>query len=216
MNVPCISTVAFMFLLTIALVIIPVSAQYFPPAPLEPIVVKKTLITVSYTQPQKTIIIDVTQFDPEQIVKKMTLTFTVPVSSATFEIYHLKQKPLEVPDPKETALLYFMIRAHEDLLENVEKAVITFAIEKDIIEEKRVNVDTIILKRFFKGTWQELSTKKVGKDEKFLYFEAESPGLSHFVVTGVVPLLFFPWWIIIIIVAIVIVVVLGIYLYRRK
>ncbi len=195
----------------------PVLAQYFPSVPPTPIVVIETPITVSYTEPQRVITIDIAQFDPEQALKKITLYFKEPVLTVSFTIYLLAESPPQVPELKETALVYFTIRAHEALLENVERAVMTFAVEKAVVEEKGVDVETIILNMFFERVWEELSTEIVDEDEKFLYFESEGPGMSHFAVSGVVPP---PFPVTLVIMGIVVIAVVatvaGIYLYRRR
>jgi len=213
-----VSIITFILLLTIfASVITPASAQYFPPTPPEPIVIRETPILVSYTEPQKTITINITQFDPEQVVKKITLTFKEPVLTVSLTIYHLKEKPPEVPEPLDTPLLYFMIRAHKGVLENVEKAVITSSVERKVVEEKKVDEKTIALNRFFKDKWEKLPTTKIAEDEKLLYFEAESPGLSHFAVTGIAIPPPFPWWMVIIVVIIVVIgIIVGMYRYRQR
>ena len=203
-------------LLALALVMNSALAQYFPPVPPAPVIIRETPITVSYTEPQRVIVVNVTQFDPKQVAKKIALTLKEPVLTASFTIYLLVERPPGVPEPRETALLYFTIRAHVALLENVERAVMTFAVEKALVKEKGVDVETITLNRFFEGEWEKLPTKRVGEDEKHFYFEAESPGLSHFAVTGIAPPPF-PWWIVAIIVVVAVVaVVAGIHLYRRR
>ena len=201
----------FAVIMTFAHTTSPALALYVPPVPPVPII-RETFITVSFVEPQKTITLNVTQIDPEQVVKNLTITFIEPVLTATLKIYHLAERPPGVPVPPNVPLLYFTISAPAALLENVEKAVITFAVEKAVVEEKGVGVETIVLNRFFEGVWEELPTRKVAEDAVFIYFEAESPGLSHFAVTGVVPP--FPWWIVVTIV-IVVAVLLGIYFYRR-
>jgi len=202
----------FLAIASIFMHITPLQAQYFPPVPPVPIIVRETFIIVSYVEPQYTITINVTQFDPLQVVKSLTITFIEPILTASLEIYHLKQKPPEVPNPPDVALLYFTIRAHEALLKNVKKAVIVFAVEKAIVKEKGVDVETVVLNRFVEA-WEELPTRRVEEDVKFFFFEAESPGLSHFAATGVAPPPF-PWWIIAVV--IVVAVVAGIYLYRKR
>lgn len=218
MRTRCVSVIAFMLLQAIFMsVITPASAQYFPPAPPEPIVMRETPILVSYTEPQKTITINVTQFDPEQVVKKITLTFKEPVLTVSLTIYHLKEKPPEVPEPPDTPILYFTIRAHEALLRNVERAVITFIVEREVVEEKGVDEKTMALNRFFEDEWEKLPTTKIAEDERFLYFEAESLGLSHFAVTGIPIPPPLPWWIVAIVVVVgVMVVAMGVYLYRKR
>lgn len=212
--------VLFSFLL-ILMILLPtvknVSAQYFPPLPPAHIIVRETHIFISYTVPQKVVTVDVTAVDPMQVVRKVVLTLKEPVLSISFIIYHLKEKPPDVPYPPDAPLLYFTIRAHEDLLKNIEKAVILFCIERKIIQEKEVDVKTIVLNGFFENRWERLPTVKVSENEKYVCFEAESPYLSHFVATGVVvkP---FPWWIIMMvtIIALILVAVGAYYITKKK
>jgi len=183
-------------------------AQYPPPIPPTPIIIRETPIMVSYTEPQRAITVDITQFDPEQVVKKITLNLKEPAPTASFTIYLLAERPEEIPYPKDkVALVYFTIRAHEALLENVDSAKITFAIEKTLVTERGIDEKTITLDWFFEGARQELPTKRVDEDERFLFFEAQSPGLSHFLVTYAVTSFLwyvtpFLWWIGVIIVVV--------------
>jgi PGF-pre-PGF domain-containing protein len=194
------------------------SAQYFPLTPPEPIVVRETNIVVSYTEPQRTVVINVTQFDPLQPTKKLTLTFKQAVLSVSLTIYQLKEKPPEAPEPPNVPLLYFTIRVHEDLLKNVEKAAVFFSLEKETIKAKGVDEKTITLNRLLEGKWEKLPTTKVTEDEKYSYFEAESLGLSHFVVTGVALPPPFPWWIVLVVVVVIVVIgiIMWTYVERKR
>ena len=175
------------FLLFFSLRIInPTLAQYFPNVPSTPNIVRETPIIVSYTQPQKIITIDITQFDPNQVVKKITITLKEAELSASLKIDLLRDRPPDIPEPEGSALLYFTSRAPEEICEKTEKAEIIFVIKKSVIEERRVKIETITLNRFSKGTWRELPTRMVDEDEKFLYFEAEGSGMFHFAATGIV------------------------------
>lgn len=187
-------------------VMIPASAQQFPPAPPVPIIIRKTQILLSHTEPQKTVVINVTHFDPEQIVKTIALTFKEPMLSIYLIIYHLKEKPPEVAEPSYISLLYFTIGARQDLLKSIEKAIITFGVEKKIVDEKKIDEKTIVLNMFFEGKWEKLPTTKIAEDEKYLYFKAVLPTLSHFAITGVTTILPLPyWWIIVIVISSIII-----------
>lgn len=203
-------------LLLLTIMVTSVSAQYFPPVPPEQIILRETPILVSFTTPQKAVIIDVANFDPEQIIKKVTLTFREPVLSISFTIYYLKEKPPELPDPPETPLIYFTIRTSENLLENIENVTILFNVEKKLIKERGVDEKTITLNRFSEGVWEKVTTKKITEDEKYLYYEAKSPGLSHFAATGVLMPPPFPPWIALFICIVVVVILTGIYLHRKR
>jgi len=213
---------SILLLVFFASVMTPASAQQFSPAPPVPIIIRKTQILLSHTEPQKTVVINVTHFDPEQIVKTITLTFKEPMLSIYLTIYHVKEKPPEVAEPSYTSLLYFTIGARQDLLKNIEKAIITFSVEKKIVNEKKIDEKTIVLNRFFEGKWEKLPTTRIAEDEEFLYFKAESLGLSHFAVTGIAIPSPFPQWLILIFVLLIIVsivmagIVIWMYMVRKR
>ncbi|WMW24905.1 PGF-pre-PGF domain-containing protein [Methanolobus sediminis] len=68
--------------------------------------------------------------------------------------------------------------------ENIEEAVVGFKIEKDWIEQNGIDVDTIRLCRHADGQWNELDTQKISEDDKYLHFEASTPGFSPFAIVG--------------------------------
>lgn len=68
--------------------------------------------------------------------------------------------------------------------ENIKNAVLGFRIEKSWISSNDVDSASIRLWRFSSGKWEELSTRKSGEDDRYTYFEAETPGFSSFVITA--------------------------------
>lgn len=66
---------------------------------------------------------------------------------------------------------------------NIENAVVSFRVEKDWIDSNGVDESEIGLSRYSEGKWGELSTRKVGEDDRYVYFEAETPGFSPFAIT---------------------------------
>ncbi|MHA1853244.1 MAG: PGF-pre-PGF domain-containing protein [Candidatus Heimdallarchaeaceae archaeon] len=68
--------------------------------------------------------------------------------------------------------------------EKVEKVKIKFKVEKSWITENNIASATIALQRWADNKWNKLPTSKVAEDETYIYFEAESPGLSTFAITG--------------------------------
>jgi clumping factor A len=57
-----------------------------------------------------------------------------------------------------------------------------FRVEKAWIKEQNISDSLITLQRYDNG-WKSISTKKVGEDENYVYFEAETPGYSCFAIT---------------------------------
>ena len=62
---------------------------------------------------------------------------------------------------------------------NIENTVVGFKVEKSWVAGG-VDESSIALYRYSDKAWGELVTRKVGEDDKYLYFEAETPGFSPF------------------------------------
>ncbi len=67
--------------------------------------------------------------------------------------------------------------------ENIEGAVVGFRVSRDWIIENNVDADSIILQHFSESRWNLLPTTRIGEDEEYIYFEAETPGFSPFAIT---------------------------------
>jgi len=68
--------------------------------------------------------------------------------------------------------------------EDISTITIKFKVSKTWISENNIDPDTIALYRYADGTWTKLTTTKTSEDSSYIYFEAESPGLSAFVISG--------------------------------
>ncbi|MCQ1536672.1 PGF-pre-PGF domain-containing protein [Methanosarcina sp. KYL-1] len=66
---------------------------------------------------------------------------------------------------------------------NIENAVVGFKVEKAWIEAG-IDEGSITLYRYSDKAWNELTTRKLGEDENYVYFEAETPGFSPFVIVA--------------------------------
>jgi PGF-pre-PGF domain-containing protein len=61
---------------------------------------------------------------------------------------------------------------------------IKFKVEKSWITANDINSSTIALERYVNGQWVKLTTTKLSEDSIYIYFEAQSPGLSIFAIIG--------------------------------
>ncbi len=68
--------------------------------------------------------------------------------------------------------------------ENIASPTINFFAEKSWVTENNIDDTTIRLNRYNDGEWIPLDTEKMGEDEDYLYFEAQTPEFSSFVITG--------------------------------
>jgi len=67
---------------------------------------------------------------------------------------------------------------------SIDKVIISFKVEKSWLEKNGIDSSTISLQRYSNSQWNKLTTSKVSEDATYIYFDAESPGLSVFAVTG--------------------------------
>ena len=67
---------------------------------------------------------------------------------------------------------------------NIENPVVCFKVEKAWINDKKINPDSITLNRYSDKKWEQSPVNLSGKDDKFLYFIAETSGFSSFAITG--------------------------------
>ncbi len=70
--------------------------------------------------------------------------------------------------------------------ENIADARIGFKIELSWLEDNGMDADNVRLYRYHEGAWQELVTVVLDRDDKYIYFEAQTPGFSPFAV-GTLP-----------------------------
>ncbi|MEE8402955.1 MAG: PGF-pre-PGF domain-containing protein, partial [Candidatus Hydrothermarchaeaceae archaeon] len=66
--------------------------------------------------------------------------------------------------------------------EDIQRVKISFKVEKTWIAKN--NIDTVVLNRFSEDRWNALTTAKESEDGQYVYYSAESPGLSVFGISG--------------------------------
>jgi methanogen extracellular protein (TIGR04279 family)/PGF-pre-PGF domain-containing protein len=90
-------------------------------------------------------------------------------------------------DPKGTVYEYLNIWVGNGGFansKNIENAVVGFKVSKEWITENHIDIDTIILQHFNEKQWESLKTEKVGEDDGYIYFKANTPGFSPFAITA--------------------------------
>lgn len=69
--------------------------------------------------------------------------------------------------------------------DNIENATVYFKIEKSWLQDKNIDKSSVTFKRYNDSKWNPLQTTLAGEDNEYLYFIAETPGLSSpFAITG--------------------------------
>lgn len=67
---------------------------------------------------------------------------------------------------------------------NIEDLSIGFKVEKSWIEDNGIASSSIKLLRYYNDKWTSLSTSKSSEDNKYIFFEAKTPGFSPFAITA--------------------------------
>jgi PGF-pre-PGF domain-containing protein len=149
------------------------------------IIVKKDLgdITTGVT-------VNVESDKDEISIKSTKFETTRNYENVNYTIKKLDDKPADIlEEPMENSTVYEYldiklttneIYMHEEEFEYIK---FQFKVEKTWIENNNIDKESIILIRFNNG-WHPLPTSFLFEDELFLYFEAESPGLSIYTVVG--------------------------------
>lgn len=193
----------------------PVGADRFLPVLPQHIVIEETCVSVSLTTPARTVFINVTDYDAQQIVKNITVDFREPVTYVSFALDVLGDKPpYEGIPSNETVLQYYTIRFLTEIADKIRSVTMVFAVEKATAQESDVEEVTLVLYQYEGGKIEECPPEKFEEDDAFLYFKTTSEGSSYVAVTrGLMPT---PWWLVVVIIAMaVLIAVIGIWAYRR-
>lgn len=114
----------------------------------------------------------------------------------TVKVQVLKERPVGLVKVAAPGVVhqYLNISSENVAPGNVEEVTIEFKVEKSWVAEEDIDEGTIALCSYDAeaNEWTPLPTEKMGEDANYLYFTAESPGLSVFAITGsrIKP---FPW-----------------------
>jgi PGF-pre-PGF domain-containing protein len=107
------------------------------------------------------------------------------VSNVSIEIQQFIKKP-NVSDAPGISYRYLNITAENLTQEDLKNATIRFRVNLSWIEENEINEEKIALQRYntTEGNWTELTTERIGKENKSFLYESVSPGFSIFAITG--------------------------------
>jgi S-layer protein (TIGR01567 family) len=68
--------------------------------------------------------------------------------------------------------------------DNIGNPVVGFKVEKEWIEDNEISEASLRLCRYSDDEWSYLDTQKIGEDDKYVHFEASTPGFSPFAIVG--------------------------------
>lgn len=118
----------------------------------------------------------------EGTVSEIRVTLTNSIAGLSLQVNKLDSKPAEVPPAPGTVYGYLSIEKNV-VDSDIQSATISFKVEKAWVEANLIEPDTIALNRYT-TEWTKLTTRLIGDDSAYYYFEADSPGFSIFAITG--------------------------------
>ncbi len=170
------------------------NADYFPPALPASNIVNQTLVSAAFPTPLTAVYVNVTEYDPQQMVKNITVDFQEPISYFSLYIDLLKDKPLIVNAPKTAPIIqYFDIRYLTELADKISNVTVVLAVERAALQNVSVKENSLLLYQYNGSQFSEVRPIKNSiENETYLLFSTETTAYSLFVITGsTVPS---PWW----------------------
>jgi len=120
----------------------------------------------------------------ETSIMQIALSVSASMKNVVMRVRQLLDKPEEVAAPEGDVYKYLEIVAEKVTNDNITSAAITFKVEKSWIENQNIDPDTVALRRYHGGQWQDLITEKIREDDNYIYYVAITPGFSVFAVSG--------------------------------
>jgi len=104
------------------------------------------------------------------------------VQNVKIIVNRLGSRPAITTELPATVYAYLSIVANNLANENLASATIKFKVEKSWITTN--NITTVSPNRWFNGQWQQLAATRLSEDAQFIFYEAQTLGLSYFAITG--------------------------------
>lgn len=121
-------------------------------------------------------------------ITELTICVKNAVENVRVTVQQFTERPagIEIAAPG-ISYKYLNIVAQNITDADIDVILINFSVERAWITAENIDPDTISLRKWVAGAWVSLPTAKVGEDDTYFYYSAESPGLSIFAVSGSVP-----------------------------
>lgn len=120
-------------------------------------------------------------------VTNIIITSLIDATNVRITVTEASQ-PVDSPDPIAAAKggVYKYIRITESLIgdDNLKTVKIKFKVERSWFKDNNYDEETVKLMRYKGGKWVILKTTKIKSSSKYVYYEAESPGLTTFAITA--------------------------------
>ncbi|MBA7502656.1 hypothetical protein ES706_01249 [subsurface metagenome] len=118
-------------------------------------------------------------------ITELTICVKNAVENVRVTVQQLTERPagIEIAAPG-ISYKYLNIVAQNITDADIDVILINFSVERVWITAENIDPDTIALRKWVAGAWVSLPTAKVGEDDTYFYYFAESSGLSIFAVSG--------------------------------
>lgn len=133
---------------------------------------------VNFNFPQNTTLVTNISFDSKKTVGKTTAIVEMLINQST-----LVSEP-----PSDEVYKFVNIWVGNSgfaTSDNIENATVNFKVEKSWLQDKNIDQSSIAFNMYNDSKWNSLKTTLAGEDDEYLYFTAETPGLSSpFAING--------------------------------
>ncbi|HLD07303.1 MAG TPA: PGF-pre-PGF domain-containing protein, partial [Candidatus Nanoarchaeia archaeon] len=117
-------------------------------------------------------------------VEQVRITVDSALSNAEVKVASLgSKKPDTLPAPAGAAYQFLEISRKNIEEKNLKEATITFKVPGSWLEKEGVGEDEVLLQRYT-AAWEGLETRKTKRVGSTVFYEADTPGFSYFVVSG--------------------------------
>ena len=127
----------------------------------------------------------------ETDVYSVSFTPSIDLKEVKLTVAKLKDKPeeiIEIPIKNNSVYAYLDIKLTADDVyieeDGLESMRFIFEVKRSWINENNIDKKTILLVRYHDTEWQNLTTTYLGENDNYVYYKAETPGLSTFAVVG--------------------------------
>jgi len=129
----------------------------------------------------------------ETDVYSVSFTPSIDLKKVNLTVAKLKDKPeeiIEIPNKNNSVYIYhyldIKLTANDEYIEEdgIESMKFIFEVKWSWINENNIDKETILLVRYHDTEWQNLTTTCLGENDTYVYYQAETPGLSTFAVVG--------------------------------
>jgi len=132
----------------------------------------------------------------DTVIESLLVTSTKSLQNVAVTMQTHTEMPQTVTPPNQQVYLYLDLEINAES-SDISSLMISFKVEQSWFAENNIDQNSITLLRYHNNSWQELATSKTDEDATYVYYEAETPGLSTFAIVGNLKLTTtdsgFPW-----------------------